>query len=166
MVGVGGVADDALVLLVEGVHRSPGERDAASQLAGVVGQGGVLPCSVDDTPVADATREPIGIAEVGVLRGPVLADEDAGSDVGEREERDRVAAGLVEQKHILAVGDPLAGQLDAQPPTKGLGEQQSLRERLGSEEAAHRRAAQRALLPGQSHGRVPFVLGEPHHDAR
>jgi hypothetical protein len=82
--------------------------------------------------------------------GPVLADENAVPDVGDREERDRVAARLVEQEHVLAVGDPLVGQLDSEPSAKGLDEQQSFWERLRSEEAAHRRAAQWALLPGQS----------------
>jgi hypothetical protein len=37
----------------------------------------------------------------------------------------------VEQEHVLAVGDPLAGQLDSKPSAKGLGEQQSFREWLG-----------------------------------
>ncbi len=40
--------------------------------------------------------EPIRVAEFAVLRGAVLADDDAGADVGEGEERDRVVAGLVQ----------------------------------------------------------------------
>jgi hypothetical protein len=43
VVGVGGVADDALVLLVEGLHRPPGEGDPALQLAGVGRERNVLP---------------------------------------------------------------------------------------------------------------------------
>jgi hypothetical protein len=74
--------------------------------------------------------------------GPVLADENAVPDVGDREERDRVTARLVEQEHVLAVGDPLVDQLDSEPSAKGLDEQQSFWERLRSEEAAHRRGAQ------------------------
>jgi hypothetical protein len=120
VVGVGGVADDAIVLLVEGVHRTPGERDAAAELASVVGQSGVLPRAPGGAPVAHRHREPFGIAEIAVLCGPVLADENAVPDVGDREERDRVAARLVEQEHALAVGDPLVGQLDSEPSAKGL----------------------------------------------
>jgi hypothetical protein len=82
-----------------------------------------------------------------VLRLPTLADEDTWSDVGEREIRDRVTARFVKKEHILAVGDPLAGELDSHPSAQRLGKQQSLRERLGGEEAAHRCSAQRALLP-------------------
>src|SRR5215475_4662326 len=107
VVGVGGMADDAIVLLVEGVHRSPGERDAPPEIAGVVGRGGVLPSAPDGAPVANRYREPRGIAEITVLSGPVLADENAAPDVGDRKERDRVAARLVEHEHVLAVGDPL-----------------------------------------------------------
>src|SRR3989442_11070788 len=68
--------------------------------------------------------------------GPLLADENAVPDP--------VAF------FPVAVGDPLVGQLDSEPSAKGLDEQQSFWERLRSEEAAHRRAAQWALLPGQS----------------
>ena len=109
MIRIGGVTDDALVLLVEAIHRSPDECDAAPELAGVVGWGGVLPCAPGGTPLADSYGEPLGIA---VVAGPCvrfLADEDAGPDVGEREERERVVAGLIEQEHVLAVGDPRVG---------------------------------------------------------
>jgi hypothetical protein len=53
-----------------------------------------------------------------MLRRPVLAHEDGRTDVGGREERDLVDAGFVEQKNILAVGDPLTGELDSQPSAK------------------------------------------------
>src|SRR6185437_9842359 len=43
VVGVGSMADDPLVFFVEGLHRPPRERHPALQLAGVVGQLGVLP---------------------------------------------------------------------------------------------------------------------------
>jgi hypothetical protein len=82
-----------------------------------------------------------------VLCLATLSDEDTWPDIGEREIRDRIAAGFVEKDDIRAVGDPLASELNSHPSAQGLGEQQSLRERLGGEEVAHRRAAQRALLP-------------------
>ncbi|MGH3782393.1 MAG: hypothetical protein ACRDRO_17675 [Pseudonocardiaceae bacterium] len=44
VVHVGGVADDAFVLLVERLHRSPGEGHPPLQVAGVARQVGVLPC--------------------------------------------------------------------------------------------------------------------------
>ena len=157
VVRVGGVADNAFVLLVEGVHRSPGKRDPVAQHAGMVGQGGVLPGRVVGVRVSDPCAEPRGIAEVAVLGLPTLAGEDTRADVGGREICDRVAAGFVEEDDILAVGDPLAGELHAHPSAQRLGEEQSLRERLGGEEAPHRGAAQRALLPGKSHRRAPFV---------
>jgi hypothetical protein len=124
VVGVGGVANDALVLLVEGVHRSPSERDAVPELAGLVRRAGVPPRSMDDTPVVDDDGEPIGIAEVAVLRDPVLADENASANVAERKVRDRIAPRLVEQQHILAVGDPFAAQFHAQPLAKRLDERE------------------------------------------
>src|SRR5260221_4904204 len=156
---IGGVTDDALVLLVEAVHRPPGERDAAAELAGVVGRGGVVPCAPGLAPVADGHGEPLGIAEGGGPRVRFLADEYAGPNVAQREVRDRVAAGLVEQEHAFAVGDPLLGELDSEPSTKGLGEKQPFRERLGREESAHPDAGPRGLLQGQTHARVPSLLG-------
>jgi hypothetical protein len=79
-----------------------------------------------------------------VLGGAVLADQDTWPDVGDREERHRIAARLVQQDHVLAVGDPFVGEPDAQSAPERLGEQHSWRERLGGQEAADRRAAQRA----------------------
>ena len=73
MIGVGGVTDNALVLLVEGVHRSPSKRDSALQYAGMVRQGGVMPCSVVGASASDAHAEPRGIAEVAVLCRPTLS---------------------------------------------------------------------------------------------
>ena len=43
VVRVGGVTEDAFVLLVEGVHRPPGEGDPAAQVARVLREVGVLP---------------------------------------------------------------------------------------------------------------------------
>lgn len=74
-----------------------------------------------------------------------------GVDVREWEVGDRVAAGLVQQDHVLAVGDPLTGELNAHPAAQAFGVQESFGEWFGGEEAADRAAAERALLPGQSH---------------
>jgi len=131
------VTDDAFVLLVEGVHRSPGERDTIAQLAGVVGQACVLPSGVNDVLIAYGNRKPTGVAEVTVLRGSVLADENARANVADWKVSDRIAAWLVEQQHFFAVSDPFAGQLDAKPSAKALHEQQSIWKRFRGEEAAH-----------------------------
>ena len=71
-------------------------------------------------------------------RDPVLTDEHAGPDVRDREEGHRVVTGLVQQDCVLAVHDPLAGELHADAAAQRLGEQQPLRERFGGEEAAGR----------------------------
>jgi hypothetical protein len=92
-----------------------------------------------------------------VLGGPVLRHEDVPADIGEREERHGVVTRLVEQDHLLAVDDRFAGKTHPHPPTQRLGEQHPLRQRFGGEEAAHRSGGQWALLPGQSHDRVPFL---------
>jgi hypothetical protein len=65
-------------------------------------------------------------------------------------------AGLVQQEHVLAVGDPLAGEPHAHPAAERLGEQHSLREGLGGQEVAERYTTEQALLPGQSHGSNSF----------
>src|SRR4051812_42309560 len=99
----------------------------------MVGQGDVLPYGVVGAPVSDLHAEPRGLTEVAMLRLPAIADEDTCSDVGEREIRDWVAAGFVEKDHVLAVGDPLASELDSHTSAQGLCEQQSSRKRVGGE---------------------------------
>ncbi len=82
MVCVGGVADDALVFLVERVHGPPGESDAIAQRRRVVGQADVLPGCPIDAPVAGSNREPGGIAQVTVPGRPVLGIEYAIAHIG------------------------------------------------------------------------------------
>src|SRR5712691_12683213 len=118
VIRIGGVTDDALVLLVEAIHLLPGERNAAAELASVIGRGGVVPCAPGLAPLAEGHGEPLGIAEGGGPRVRFLADEYAGPNVVQREVRDGVAAGLVEQEHVFAVGDPLLGELDSEPSAK------------------------------------------------
>src|SRR5262245_6645323 len=101
------MANDPLVLLVETVHRSPSESDTVSQFVGIVGHCGVLPCATGSASLTNNDSEPGGGTQLGMLSRAVLSDEDTGSDIGRREERDRVEAWLVEQKHVLAVCYPL-----------------------------------------------------------
>jgi hypothetical protein len=113
----------------------------------VLGQAGVLPGRARGGPVARGDGEPAGVAEVAVLRGAVLVDENAGPDVADREERDGIVTGFVQQQHVVAVGDPLAGELHAHAAAQRFGEQQPFRKRRGGEELADRAGAQWALLP-------------------
>ena len=66
VVGVGGVAEDAVVLLVEGVHRPPCERDLVFEDRGVVGERDVLPGAPRSVAGAADNLEPGGLAELGV----------------------------------------------------------------------------------------------------
>jgi hypothetical protein len=78
-----------------------------------------------------------------------------GGDRGEREVGDRIAAGLVQEDHVLAVGDPFAAEPHPHPSSEGLGEQEALGQWVGNQEASDRRGTEGSLLPGQAHG---FVL--------
>ena len=60
------------------------------------------------------------ITQVAMLGNPVFADERVWPDVRAQEICDGIAAGLVEEEHIFAFGDPLAGQLDSEPSAKGI----------------------------------------------
>jgi len=106
MVRVGGMADDPLVLLVKGLHRPPRERHPALQLAGIVGQFGVLPGGALLAVLAGLDGVPGGRPEVGVPGGVPRGLERTVGDGGEREVGDRIAAGFVQQHDVLAVGDP------------------------------------------------------------
>src|SRR5262249_41051703 len=123
----------------------------------MVGQGGVIPRAMGGSPVSHDDREPGERTEVGMLSRPVLVDENARSDISQWKVRDRVAAGFVEEEHVLAVGDPFPGELDPEAPAQGLGEQKSFWERLRGEKAAQRHAAERPLLPRKTHGRAPLL---------
>jgi hypothetical protein len=151
VVGVGGVARDPLVFLVEGVHGPPAERDPLLELAGVPGQAGVLPGATRGGLPAGPDRVPGHRAEAGVICGVPAGLEYAAGDGGEREIGDRVAARLMQQGDVLAVGDPLAAEPHAHPPAQRLGEQHPLGQRAGHQEPAGGSGGERSLLPGQSH---------------
>ena len=137
VVRVGGVPDDALVLLVERVHRPPRERDpvvaarprapgrsTCSQAAR--GASRAPPCTVNHV-VAPRSRW-------AVTRSVAL--ECARGHVAAREVGDRVAAGLVQEHDVLAVGDPLAAEPYPHPPPRRLREQQALGQGIGNQEPA------------------------------
>jgi len=138
VIRVSGVPDDSLVLLVEPVHGPPCERDVVTEIAGVVRQRGVLPCAADASSVADRHRVPTCLTKLLVLRGPFLSDENVGSDILAREERNRIVPGLVQQDGAFAVSDPLAREFHSQPSAQRLGEQQPVRQRVRSEEVPGR----------------------------
>ena len=136
MVGVRRVPDDALVLLVEGVHRAPGERNAAGQRIGVGRQFAVLPGRVVDVALGAPNAEPGDRAQFGVLGDPVLCGQDPWADIAEREVSDRVPARLVQQRHILAVGYPQVPQPHSHASPQRFGEQQPLRQRFRGEKVS------------------------------
>jgi hypothetical protein len=110
VVRIGGVADDALVLFVEGVHRAPGERDPVAQRAGVFGEDGLAPGGVRGFLVAGRDGEPGRVAEVPVpgrlLRSGRFLDRTShrpGAGTGQhRGHGDRVVV-------AAALTDPLDG---------------------------------------------------------
>ena len=67
MVGVGGVAEDPLVLLVKAVHRPPRERDVVVEHGRVRGERDVLPGGAGRLARVSDHLEPGGLAEVAVL---------------------------------------------------------------------------------------------------
>jgi hypothetical protein len=147
VIHVGGVADDPLVFLVEGVHRPPRERDPPLQLAGVSGQVGVLPGRPLLARLAGPDREPGGRAEV-LVPGRVLGGlEHAVGDVAEREVGHRVATGLVQQHDVFAIGDPRVREPDPHAPAQRLGVEQSFGKRVRDQEPADRSRCERSLLP-------------------
>ncbi len=115
VIGVGGVPDDALVLFVERVHRPPGERDPALEDRGVGGEIDVLPRGALGDRATGPDDEPRGGPEVAVPGVVAHHLERAGREIGEGEVGHRIAAGLVEQHDVLAVGDPLPAEPHPQP---------------------------------------------------
>jgi hypothetical protein len=156
VVRVGGVADDPVIFLVEGVHRPPAERDPFLQLARVVGQFGVLPGRPVLAPLPGPDGVPGGRPEVPVLGGVHGGRQHVGKYVAEGEVGDRVVTWLVQQHDVLAVGNPGVTEPDPHPPPERFGEQQSLRQRSGDQKPADRARRERSLLPSQTHFPVPF----------
>lgn len=146
------MTEDAFVLLVEGVHRPPGEGDAVLELGGVPGRGGELPGGAFGGPVARSHGEPRGVAEILMPGHLVALDQGPGVHVRAGEVGDRVAARFVQQQDVLAVGDPLPVEPHAHTAAQALGEQQAPRQGFGGEEVSDRAGRERPLLPGQSHG--------------
>ena len=151
MVGIGRVAQNPLVLFVEGVHRVPGEGDAIGEDTRVPGEARVLPGASRGLAVAGLDGIPGRGSEVGMIRRPVSGGEDVLRDVAFGEVGDGIAARLVQEDDVIALGDPGAAEPHPHPPAQRLGVQQPRRERLGDEEGADRSRGQRSLLPRESH---------------
>ena len=146
VVGVGGMPEDAVVLLVEAVHRAPRQRDLVAEHGRVCGQRDVLPGAARGLAGAADHLEPCGVAEVAMLAAVIARPERALGEVGEREVRDRVATGLEEQDGIVALHHGAAAEHGAQPAPQRLGVEQALRHPRSQEPPAGV-AAQRPLLP-------------------
>jgi hypothetical protein len=91
-----------------------------------------------------------------MLGDSLFCDQHAGSHITERKVGHRVTARLMNQHHVLAVGDVLLGELHAHPAAQWLRVEDPLRHRLRCEEVPDGSGSQRALLPCQSHRFGPF----------
>ena len=151
MIRVGGMAEDALVLLVERVHRVPGKGHPVSEDRGVRGKRRVLPGTAGRLAVTVTDGIPGGGPELGVLGAAVARRQHVRLDVGTWEVRDRVAPRLVEQDNVVALRDPVARVQHAHAAAQRLGEQQPLRQWLRGEKGAKRTRCQWSLLPCQTH---------------
>ena len=89
-----------------------------------------------------------------MLGHPILGDQNPRFDVALREVGDRVAARLVQQDDVFAVGDPPVSETHPHAAAQRLGEQQPRWQWLFGEEVPHRPGSQRALLPCQTHRHV------------
>jgi hypothetical protein len=136
-----------LVLLVERIHGTPCESDPPLQFPGVGGQLDVLPRGALHLMTSSADREPGGGTQVTMACDAVGPLKYTRLHVFQAEVGHRVSARLVQQHHVFTVGDPLASEPDTQPPAKTLGEQQSLGQRIGSQESPDRACRERTLLP-------------------
>src|ERR1700704_2196197 len=155
MVEVRRVSDDAFVFFVEGVHGPPCERHASVKHVGKPRQRRVPPRRVIGLTPVDADGVPVRLTEVAMLGDSLFCGEDAGLDVAARKVGDRIAARLVQQHHILTVGDVPVAEADPHPAAQRLREQNPLRHWLWCEEAACRSGGQWSLLPCQSHSVRP-----------
>jgi hypothetical protein len=155
VIQVRGVPKNALVLLVEGVHRAPGERDAIDQQFGEVRKLDVLPCRVLDAPVFIRNGKPGRSAKITVLGQALCTCHCALGNVAQGKVGNGIAARLVEDYDVLAVGDPRVVEFDPHAPPQSLREEQPLWKRSGGKETADRMAGQRTLLPPKTHQTLP-----------
>jgi hypothetical protein len=146
VVGVGRVTEDAVVLLVERVHRGPRQRDLAAQDRRVVGERDVLPGAARGPARLTDDLEPGGLAELWVLGAALGGTERALGEGGDREVGHRVAARLEEHDRVVALDHGAAAELRAHPPAQRLGVQHVLGQ-TGQQELPVGVAAQRPLLP-------------------
>jgi hypothetical protein len=148
VIRIGGVAENALVLLVEGVHQAPCERDGVAQ-ARSLGRRIRVPPGAASRGLAFAADdvEPVRFSEVRVGALVIGRLQHAVIDVADREVRDGVAGGLEEDHRVVASGDDAAAEFDAHPPAERLQVEHALGHRHSHEKGADGIAAQRSLLP-------------------
>jgi hypothetical protein len=128
VVAVGGMAEDAFVFFVEGVHGAPGESYARIEFAGVGGQASMLPCGSGGGVLAHADGVPGCGPEIGVLGGVAGGLESMRNDIAFGEVGDWITAGFEEEDDALAIGDPGSAETDAHAAAEGLGVQQAFGE--------------------------------------
>src|SRR5262245_49309064 len=138
VVAVSSMADDPLVLFVEGVHGWPRERNPCVELVSVRRQRDVLPGAPGHAPFTDLDGVPGREPEVVVLRGVLSPFECAGSEVFLGEVRYRIAARFEKQEDVFTVRYPCAAEEHAHAEAQRLDVQPSGRQRLGHEEMTDR----------------------------
>ena len=146
VVRVRGVAEYAVVLLVEAVHPPPGECDLALENRRMAGERDVLPGPATRAPGTADHLEPSGLAELGVGAAVIGRPQRSLGEVTDREVRDRVAAGLEQQHGIVALHYGAPAELGAHTAPQRLGVQHALRDAC-HEELSVGVAAEWPLLP-------------------
>ncbi|MFM0694639.1 hypothetical protein PQQ64_20400 [Paraburkholderia graminis] len=116
VVWIGRMADDPLVLFVERIHRSPGERNASLKFARVVRQSRVLPCGALCNPLASAHREPGARPEVGVLACTLRWFQGVRHDVGFPKIGHGISARFKQKHYVFSIGDPGTAEVHAHSP--------------------------------------------------
>src|SRR5262249_12233200 len=97
---------------------------------------GVLPRGTRFAVSASADGVPGRRPELAVAGAVIAHFQHATGNAVLREVGDRVAAGLVQQNHVLAIGNPGPAEAHAHAPPQGLGVAQSIWQRIWNEEAA------------------------------
>jgi hypothetical protein len=142
------VAENPLVLFVEGVHQAPREGDRVAQRRCLRRRVDVLPrAPIRDPALAAGDGEPSRLAEVLVRALAVAGPQYAGGDVADREVCNRIAGRLEQEHRVVASGDNAPAEFDAHSPTERLEVEHPFGHRRCGEKRPIGIAAQRPLLP-------------------
>src|SRR6185437_1867323 len=116
VITIGGMTHNPLVLFVESVHGGPRERDAPCEFACVLWELDVLPSASRCSFVGCPYDVPGCEAKITMPGGVLDAFQSAWSDIALWKVGHRIMAGFEQQKHMFAIGDPLAAEAHPHPP--------------------------------------------------